>query len=45
MEDWAGGPRKALGLRYQAFAGLIGDLPMWEGEPVPVPSVSSRSEA
>jgi hypothetical protein len=33
LEDWVGGPRKALGLGTRAFADLIGNLPGWDGDP------------
>jgi hypothetical protein len=33
LENWVDGPRKALGLGREAFAGLIGGLPYWEGGP------------
>jgi len=31
LEDWADGSRSALGLGREAFADLIGNLPVWEG--------------
>ena len=37
LEEWAGGPRKALGLGHRAFAELIGGLPRWEGDAIPLP--------
>ncbi len=43
LEDWADGPRMALGLGRRAFADLIRDLPGWEGEPV-APSHGSGSQ-
>ena len=31
LEDWVDGPRMALGLGSEAFAGMIRGLPQWEG--------------
>ncbi len=45
LEDWANGSRKALGLGCQAFADLIGDLPGWEGDTVPLSFESPRRES
>ena len=39
LEEWAGGPRRALGLGHRAFAELIGNLPGWEGGTATLPSV------
>lgn len=35
LEDWAKGPRVALGLGRRAFADLIRGLPRWQGRSAP----------
>ena len=42
LEEWVGGSRKALGLGCRAFAGLIGDLPGWEGGTTALASARGR---
>ena len=37
LEDWVDGSRSTLGLGREAFADLIGSLPIWEGRPAAMP--------
>ena len=42
LEEWVGGPKRALGLGSRSFAELIGNLPKWDGDTPAVPAAGRR---